>query len=326
MTVALGELCRITVGRTPARAAPEYWGQGHPWLSIADMNQGLSIRSTKEQITELGATRGRQIDPGTVLLSFKLSIGKVAIAAIPLYTNEAIAALPIRRPAQLDTKYLLRTLQAMDLSTGSNRAAMGATLNQKYLSSVEIPLPPLPEQRRIVAILDQADNLRTKRRQVLAHLDTLTQFIYETVMESESFDLLGAGEIMPRMRNGVSPATGGRYLANVLTMSAITSGTFAPGSVKSGLFASEPPPDKRVSSKDFLVCRGNGNLELVGVGVSSPIDRMDLVFPDTVIAGRVEESKATIAFLEVAWRQRTVRRQIESLAALRNQAWSGRGR
>ncbi|MBB2893735.1 type I restriction enzyme S subunit [Flexivirga oryzae] len=142
------------------------------------MNQGLAISKTKEQITDAGARLGKVVPPGTVLLSFKLSIGKVGIAEVPLYTNEAIAALPIKNDRVLDARYLMRSLQAMDLAGGSNRAAMGATLNKKSLAAVQISLPSLPEQRRIAAILDRTDALRTKRRQVLAHLDSLTQSIF----------------------------------------------------------------------------------------------------------------------------------------------------
>lgn len=176
--VPLGELCEINVGRTPSRDNAAFWGDGEPWLSIADMNQGLLIQRTKEQITRIAANRGNQVAPGTVLLSFKLSIGKVAIAGVPLYTNEAIAALPIKDAGRLSPRFLLRALEAMDLSSGANRAAMGATLNKAKLQQLYIPLLPLPEQRRIAAILDHADTLRAKRRQAISYLDDLKQSIF----------------------------------------------------------------------------------------------------------------------------------------------------
>ncbi|ULP49823.1 restriction endonuclease subunit S [Mycolicibacter virginiensis] len=176
--VPLGELCEINVGRTPSRNNAEFWGDGEPWLSIADMNQGLMVQRTKEQITRIAANQGKQVVPGTVLLSFKLSIGKVAIAGVPLYTNEAIAALPIKDDRKLLPGYLLRALEAMDLSTGANRAAMGATLNKATLQQFRIPLPGLPEQRRIAAILDHADTLRAKRRRSLAHINGLALAVF----------------------------------------------------------------------------------------------------------------------------------------------------
>lgn len=180
-TATLDEVCEINVGRTPARKEPRFWGPGEPWLSIADMGQGRAIRTTKEQITAAGAAGGRQVAPGTVLLSFKLSIGKVARAGVPLYTNEAIAALPVKRPDRLDEAYLCRVLESLDLAAGSNRAAMGKTLNKAKLKQIQIPLPPLPEQRRIAAILEHADALRAKRRHVLTHLDALTRSTFHSM-------------------------------------------------------------------------------------------------------------------------------------------------
>ncbi|MBP1240010.1 type I restriction enzyme S subunit [Frigoribacterium sp. PvP120] len=123
-------------------------------------------------------TRPKLVAPGTVLFSFKLSIGKTAIAAVPLYTNEAIAALPIRDETRVLASYLRRALEAQELAADSNRATMGLTLNKAALQDIRVPLPTLDEQRRIAAILDQADELRAKRRRTLALLDELPERIF----------------------------------------------------------------------------------------------------------------------------------------------------
>ncbi len=173
-TKALGDLCEITIGKTPPRNVPRYWGQGHAWLSIADMGQGRVLRRTKESITPAAVqdgVSGRLVPPGTVLLSFKLSIGKLGIAAVPLYTNEAIAALAIRDAGKLSPEYLLHALAAADLQARTDRAVMGMTLNKAKMQRLRVPLPPLPEQRRIAAILDKADAVRRKRQQTLALAD-----------------------------------------------------------------------------------------------------------------------------------------------------------
>lgn len=317
-TFPLGELCTVTIGRTPPRADERYWGPGAPWVSIADMAQGALITTTKEQITEAGAAKGKQVAPGTVLMSFKLSIGKVAIAGMPLYTNEAIAALAIKDPSRLDERFLLRALEAMNLAQSANRAAMGATLNTGKLNAIQVPVPAFDEQRRIAAILDHADALRAKRRQVLAHLDSLTQSVFHQMFTDGAERRVPASEVMPSMRNGVSPATAGRVDATVLTLSAITRGGFDPKAATVRQFVAEPGIDKRVTAKDFLMCRGNGNKSLVGVGIHSPVDRPDLVFPDTVIAGRVDQAKIAMPYLETAWKQRAVRQQIEAIARTTN--------
>jgi len=167
--VSLSDVCQINIGKTPARANPNYWGKGHPWLSIADMNQGAQITATKEEITDLGVKESniKLVRKGTVLFSFKLSIGKIGIAQRDLYTNEAIAALPILDKTKLCEKFLVYALGRMDASKTTDRAVMGATLNKKKLADLEIPLPTLEEQKRIAAILDKADAIRKKRKQAI---------------------------------------------------------------------------------------------------------------------------------------------------------------
>lgn len=211
-----------------------------------------------------------------------------------------------------DTKYVFHYLRSRDLPSA------GYSRHFKFLREVRIPKPPLEEQRRVAAILDQADALRARRREALAHLDALTASIFIQMFEGESCARVGAGDLMPSMRNGVSPATAGEYPAQVLTLSAVTQGAFDPTAAKPGLFAVSPPKDRRVSASDFLMCRGNGNKELVGVGTFSREDRPDLVFPDTVIAGRVDLSKITMSYLEAAWKQQGVRNQIKALARTTN--------
>ena len=178
--VALGDICSIQIGKTPARATAAYWGEGHPWLSISDMRQGRFISKTKEMITDLAVTECNcKLAPaGTPLLSFKLSVGKVGMSTIPLYTNEAIAHLPVKDESKLDPTYLCWALESLDLSGSTDRAAMGQTLNKKSLSEIKIPLPPLDEQRRIAAILDKADEVRSKRKAALETLETLSQAIF----------------------------------------------------------------------------------------------------------------------------------------------------
>jgi type I restriction enzyme, S subunit len=183
--VPLGELCEVNIGRTPSRSEAAYWGPGSPWVSISDLNQGRDILSARETITEraIQECNCRLVAPGTVLLSFKLSIGKVGIARVPLYTNEAIASLPIIDPCRLDTGFLYWALNAADLTAGLDRAAKGLTLNKPKLLAAGIPVPPLSEQRRIVDVLDRAEALRQKRRYALRELDSLIRAIF--------FDIFG---------------------------------------------------------------------------------------------------------------------------------------
>lgn len=173
----LEDICDIQIGKTPSRSAPQYWNGDLPWATISDFAQGRTVTTTKEGITKIGAKEsGSKLIPrGTLLLSFKLSLGKRAFAGCDLFTNEAIAALEVLHDGSTDRNYLYWALGSVDYDQLVDRAAKGKTLNKAKLKKLQIPLPPLPEQKRIAKILDAADALRAKRRESLVQLDTLLQ-------------------------------------------------------------------------------------------------------------------------------------------------------
>lgn len=162
---ALGDICDIVIGRTPRRDSLEYWSGSLPWVTISDLNDGV-VTDTRERITTLGAeaSGARLLASGTLLFSFKLTIGKMAFAGVDLYTNEAIAGLVPRVGVQLSTEYLRYALSAVNVSSGSSHAVKGRTLNLPVLRAIKIPLPPLPEQKRIAAALrEQLDAVARMR-------------------------------------------------------------------------------------------------------------------------------------------------------------------
>ncbi|MEW6247314.1 MAG: restriction endonuclease subunit S [Nitrospirota bacterium] len=163
-TYSLGQLCEISTGRTPSRARPEYFGGEHVWVTISDLNDDV-VSDSRERITDLALTETniQPVAPGTVLLGYKLSLGKLGIAGKRLYTNEAIAALPPKSGVPVLNKFLLYALKRVDYLALCHGAVKGNCLNRASLEQIRVPLPPLSEQRRIVEILDQADALRRKR-------------------------------------------------------------------------------------------------------------------------------------------------------------------
>lgn len=160
----LVELCNIEIGKTPSRSNIKFWDKtrstNNTWLSIADLNntQNKKVFSSKEQISDLATQYMKLVKEGTLLLSFKLTIGRVAFAGKDLYTNEAIAQLPIKNEQKIDKHYLYYYLQYFDyeeLLKGDVKVK-GKTLNKEKLKGLPVCYPPLPEQERIVAKLDEA--------------------------------------------------------------------------------------------------------------------------------------------------------------------------
>lgn len=165
-TKSLGEMCDVRIGRTPRRDEPRFWGGDAVWVTIRELNGGI-ITSSKETVSTAAVQEcmPEPIPCGTLLFSFKLSIGKMAVAGCPLYTNEAIAALPIRNPAELSRDFLRYALLRKSHESTANTAVMGKVLNKAKVQQLQIPLPPLMEQERIVKLLDEADELRKLRAQ-----------------------------------------------------------------------------------------------------------------------------------------------------------------
>ncbi len=127
------------------------------WATISDMKNKY-IDDTCEYISDIGAkaSNARLVPTGTLLMSFKLSLGRVAITSQPIYTNEAIAAFYPNYRAT--TEYLYYLLPTLALQESSDRAVKGRTLNKAKLRALKLSLPPLAEQRRIATILSSMDD------------------------------------------------------------------------------------------------------------------------------------------------------------------------
>ena len=145
----------MTIGKTPARGEQTYWINGkYNWVSISDMVDGGSISTTKEKVSDLAVKEvfsAHISEKGSLLMSFKLSIGKTSILDIDAYHNEAIITIsPIIDKEYAMRNYLFKVLPLIANLGESKDAIKGKTLNSKSLSNLLIPLPPLQEQQRII--------------------------------------------------------------------------------------------------------------------------------------------------------------------------------
>ena len=154
----LGDVCQIVNGTTPSTAVDEYWGGNVVWITPADLGklEGNKIYSSERKITEksLEATRLKPLPVGTVVLSSRAPIGHLGIAETPLCTNQGCKSfIP---SVDIDSEYLYFILKFH--VADFQRLGSGSTfkeISKSKLASFEIPLPPLAEQRRIVAFLNE---------------------------------------------------------------------------------------------------------------------------------------------------------------------------
>lgn len=163
-TKPLGELCKLMMGRTPSRSNSSYWDPERKtqniWISIADMTKSVDgvLIDSKEYLSDEGSKTFPKVKTGTLLLSFKLSIGKLAIAGTDLQSNEAIVAMTELSESLILRDYLYYYLYGFDWSeTLAGRFKVkGSTLNKRILEELSINFPSLEEQRKIVEKLDSA--------------------------------------------------------------------------------------------------------------------------------------------------------------------------
>jgi type I restriction enzyme S subunit len=162
----LGNLIDFLGGGTPRRDRVDYWGGTIPWASVKDL-QSQSLATTVETITAEGLANSASnlIPEGTVIIASRVGLGKVAINRMPVAINQDLKALT-PRSGDLLPRYLLQFL--LSKAEYFERAGVGATVKGLTIADyqkLEIAMPPLVEQERIVKLLDEADELRKFRAQ-----------------------------------------------------------------------------------------------------------------------------------------------------------------
>jgi type I restriction enzyme S subunit len=272
-TVALGDVCDVVAGGTPKRSSPQYWGGGIPWVKISDMLQGL-ITSTDETITATGLenSAAKLLPAGTLLISIFATIGRTAVLGCDAATNQAIVGVIPRASSTLDKQFLLHCL---NYSVGTleklARGVAQANINGSVLKALQVPVPPLSEQKRIAAILDAADALRAKRRESIEQLDSLVQATF--------LEMFGDPATNPKGWRHDSLGNHGA-LKNGLNFSSSENGNELPclgvGDFKSRWCVSDladlstvnlnvaPSAEYLLQDGDLVFVRSNGNRALVG--------------------------------------------------------------
>ncbi|MDO5759509.1 MAG: restriction endonuclease subunit S, partial [Bacteroidota bacterium] len=157
--VRLGEVVTMQAGKTPTRGNQLYWTNGkYNWITISDMVAGDIITSTKEKVSQIAVDKCfGQISPkGSLIMSFKLTIGRTSILGIDAYHNEAIVTInSFIDKNHIFRNYLLLTLPIIANMGDTKDAIKGKTLNNKSMATLPFPLPPLEEQKRIVEKLEE---------------------------------------------------------------------------------------------------------------------------------------------------------------------------
>lgn len=204
MEYRLEEIYDLQMGKTPSRNNLDYWNTtDNKWISIADLSKcGKYIGNTKEYLSNQAVEESgiSQIPANTVVMSFKLSIGKTAITSEPMYSNEAIMSFRDKMVTDILPDYIYYLFFNRDWSEGTNKAVMGKTLNKATLSKIKVNIPDMKSQQKVVEVLDKVNNIIDARKSELKELNKLikarfVEMFGDPLENKKSWKILNAGEI-----------------------------------------------------------------------------------------------------------------------------------
>lgn len=218
--VQLKECARIVGGATPKSEVEEYWNGDIPWTTPKDLSEidGKFLHDTPRKITTTGLKNcsAEVLPPNSVLFSSRAPIGHVAINSVAMATNQGFKSM-IPGP-KLDASFLYWWLKChrAQLEALGNGATF-KEVSKAVVERIEIPLPPLEEQKRISAILDQADELRRKRKRALERLNQLGQAIFIEMFGdriTSAATKICIADVSERVTKGESPKWQGHSYVN----------------------------------------------------------------------------------------------------------------
>ena len=157
-TKRLADVCQILGGATPSKKNPKFYGGDIPWATVGDMNVEV-ITTTEEYITKAAVAdcSTNVIPSGSIVMATRVGLGKVCVLGQDTAINQDLKGLTPKNPKELTNRWLYWWLKSM--ASDIQKAGTGATVQgvkMTFVQELEIPLPPLAEQKRIVALLDEA--------------------------------------------------------------------------------------------------------------------------------------------------------------------------
>ena len=212
MRVKLKDIFDLQMGKTPSRSNLEYWNTtDYKWISIADLTKTSKyIFETKEYLSKSAIKDSgiKVIPANTVVMSFKLSIGKTAITKEDMYSNEAIMAFKDKHVINIIPEYIFYLFKYKNWEECSNKAVMGKTLNKATLSEIEVEICSIEKQRQIVNILDKIMSAVDGRKQELQLLDELIKARFVELFECGDHEIVKASDVCDFITKGTTPPTG----------------------------------------------------------------------------------------------------------------------
>ena len=283
------EIAEVITGTTPLTSHPQYYGGSIPFIGPTELGREDPIIKSPKSLSDEGATQARLLPREAVLVCcIGATIGKIGFSGTELATNQQINALVCNKNIAFP-RYVFHYCQTL-LSLFRHQGASTTLplLPKGRFQEIEIPIPPLEEQKRIAEILDRTQSLISKRKEAIELLDTLTQSIFlETFGDPEinphSWDVQAVSTYVSQFQGGksIESESDENTVAKnrVLKVSAVTQMKFRPKESKPLPDTYEPPDEHFVRNGDLLFSRAN-TTELVGAVAYVEKTPSNLLLPD----------------------------------------------
>lgn len=325
--VALGDVCRVTTGQS-APQEPEVFGSfGTPFVragSLERLCNGESEESLELVPPDQAAKHRLKVFPKNTVVFAKsgmsAKVGRVYRLRRECHLVSHLAAvLPCD---DLDPSYLHRWFEYRPPSRLIDNDAY-PSIKTSTLEKIGIPLPPISEQRRIAAILDKADALRTKRREAIAKLDQLLQSVFldmfgDPIVNPMNWNSIPFSELLERIESGASPVCQERPVQagewGVLKLGAVTRCVYDPSSNKALPAGVRPSVDHEVKAGDLLFTRKNTR-DLVAACAYVEETPPGLLMPDLIFRLKLKaDAPVCPRYLQALMTWPTKRKEVQALA------------
>ncbi|WP_319229961.1 restriction endonuclease subunit S [Draconibacterium orientale] len=207
--VKLKDYIQLTGGGTPSKENDTYWNGKIPWASVKDLKSDY-ITSTVDTITKEGVENSATniIPANTLLIATRMAVGKVAFAQVDMAINQDLKAISCR--SGIDKKFLFYLLKSK--SKYFEKISSGATVKGikiNHILDLYVPLPPLPTQKKIAAILDAADAYRQKTKALIEKYDQLAQALFldmfgDPVVNPKGWKKVNLKTFIQDVKNGIT--------------------------------------------------------------------------------------------------------------------------
>ena len=316
----ISSFCKTGSGGTPSRSNNAFFENGTiPWVKSGELKNRY-ITEVEEYITELAVEKSsaKLVSKGSLLIAmYGATVGEVSQLTFDATTNQAICNI---QPDEnvCDVNYLYRFLEASKPYLLSRRVGGGQpNISQGVIKDLDVPLPPLAEQRRIASILDQADELRQKRQQAIEKLDQLLQVTFidmfgDPVSNPKGWEV-GSLNNYGSYKNGLNFGKGesGNQVLYIGVGDFKQLSKIDDVSKLSTIDLDElPSADYFIKNGDLLFVRSNGNKELVGRCIAVYPDEKLVTYSGFCIRYRIERSELTSAYLVHLFRAKSFKQTI----------------